>query len=318
MRFGLRCWVATPHKPERDAMGISVNPLHPHLGAEIAGIDLRQPVPPETFAAIQAAINRHAVLIFPDQPLTDEQQIAFSRLFGPLETSPEYAGSKKPRLPHREMEDISNLNPEGRVLSAEDRRLLFNRGNQLWHTDSSFKYVPARYSLLSAREIPPVGGETEFADLRAAYDALPEATKRKLDGLVAEHSIFRSRAQIGFSEFNEEIQREFPPVPQLVVRTHPGSGRKTLYLASHASHIIGWPVEEGRKLIEELIAFATAAQFVYQHRWHVGDLVMWDDRCTMHRGRPYDDTRYRRDMRRTTVSDEINSVERECGRESVA
>ena len=299
-------------------MAITITPLHPQIGAEIRGVDLRRPVAPDVFATIDAAFNRHAVLVFPEQPLGDEQQIAFSRLFGPLETSPEYAGSKKSRLPHREIADISNLDPEGRVMSAEDKRLLFNRGNQLWHTDSSFKYVPARCSLLSAREIPPAGGETEFADLRAAYDALPEARKQALEGLVAEHSIFRSRALIGFTEFNEEIHRELPPVPQLVVRRHAGSGRKTLYLASHASHIIGWPLEDGRRLIEELIAFATQPPFVYQHRWRVGDLVIWDDRCTMHRGRPYDDTRYRRDMHRTTVSDEVNSVERERARGTAA
>ena len=299
-------------------MAITVTPLHPHIGAEIRGVDLGRPVPLDVFATIDAAFNRHAVLVFPKQPLGDEQQIAFSRLFGPLETSPEYAGSKKSRLPHREIADISNLDPDGRVMSAEDKRLLFNRGNQLWHTDSSFKYVPARCSLLSAREIPPAGGETEFADLRAAYDALPEERRRALEGLVAEHSIFRSRALIGFTEFNEDIRRELPPVPQLVVRRHASSGRKTLYLASHASHIIGWPLEDGRRLIEELIAFATQPQFVYQHRWRVGDLVVWDDRCTMHRGRRYDDTKYRRDMHRTTVSDEVNSVERERPRGTAA
>ncbi|HKW52086.1 MAG TPA: TauD/TfdA family dioxygenase [Stellaceae bacterium] len=299
-------------------MAITVTPLHPHIGAEIRGVDLARPVPPDVFAALDAAFNRHAVLVFPEQPLDDAQQIAFSRLFGPLETSPDYAGSKKLRLPDREIADISNLDPEGRVMSAEDKRLMFNRGNQLWHTDSSFKYVPARCSLLSAREIPPAGGETEFADLRAAYDALPEERKRALDGLVAEHSIFRSRSLIGFTEFNDDIRRELPPVPQLVVRRHAGSGRKTLYLASHASHIVGWPIEDGRRLIEQLVAFATEPQFVYRHRWRVGDLVMWDDRCTMHRGRPYDDTRYRRDMHRTTVSDEINSVERERTRGTAA
>ena len=299
-------------------MGISVKPLHPHVGAEITGIDLRQPVPPESFAEVEAALNEHAVLIFPAQPITNEQQIVFSRLFGPLETSPDYAGSQKTRLPHAEIADISNLDSAGRVMSGDDKRLLFNRGNRLWHTDSSFRYVPARCSLLSAHEIPPTGGETEFADLRAAYDALSEAMKRQLDGLVAEHGILHSRAKTGFTEFNPDIQRRLPPVPQLVVRTHAGSGRKSLYLASHASHIIGRPVEEGRRLIEELIAFATQPQFVYQHRWHVDDLVIWDDRCTMHRGRAYDDTRCRRDMHRTTVSDEINSVERERAGESVA
>jgi alpha-ketoglutarate-dependent 2,4-dichlorophenoxyacetate dioxygenase len=292
-------------------MTITVTPLHPHLGAAIAGVDLTQPVPGEDFAAIEAAFARHAVLIFPAQPVTDEQQLAFTRRFGPLEQSPEYAGSRKSRIDNRDIADISNLDAEGKVMAADDPRLMFNRGNQLWHTDSSFKYVPARCSLLSAREIPPAGGETEFADLRAAYDALPEEHKRGLDGLVVEHSIFRSRELIGFTEFNDDIRRELPPVPQLLVRRHPGSGRKTLYLASHASHVLGSPVEEGRALIEELIAFATQPAFVFTHAWRVGDLVLWDDRCTMHRGRPYDDTRYRRDMHRTTVSDEINSVERE-------
>jgi alpha-ketoglutarate-dependent 2,4-dichlorophenoxyacetate dioxygenase len=295
-----------------EIMGIRIRPLQQaDFAAEVTGVDLAAPLPEADFTAIDAAFNRYAVLVFPNQPLGDEQQIAFSRRFGPLETSPEYAGSKKSRLARPEISDISNLDPDGKVMSAEDQRLLFNRGNQLWHTDSSFKFVPARCSLLSAREIPPSGGETEFADLRAAYDALPDEKKQMLEGLVVEHSIFRSRAQIGFTEFNEDIRHSLPPVPQLLVRRHPGSGRNTLYLASHASHVIGWPVEQGRALIEELIAFATEPRFVYRHRWSVGDLVMWDDRCTMHRGRPYDDTLYRRDMHRTTVSDELNTVERE-------
>jgi alpha-ketoglutarate-dependent 2,4-dichlorophenoxyacetate dioxygenase len=292
-------------------MGFGVKPLHPQFGAEFTGLDLRRPLAPAAFAAIEAAINKYAVLVFPGQLITDEQQIAFSRHFGPLETSPEYAGSKKSRLNRPEIADVSNIDPENRVMTEKDQRLLFNRGNQLWHTDSTFKFVPARFSLLSAREIPPSGGETEFADMRAAYDALPDARKREIDGLIALHSIAHSRAKIGFKEFNPEIYRDLPPVPQVLVRTHAGSGRKCLYLASHASHIVGWPVEKGRKLIEQLTEFATEPRFVYQHRWRVGDLVMWDDRCTMHRGRPYDDTRHRRDMHRTTVSDEINSVERE-------
>ena len=299
-------------------MTVSVTPLHPHLGAEIGGLDLSKPVPPDVFGEIEAALNRHAVLIFPDQPVTDDQQLAFSRLFGPLETNPIYAGEKRRRLSRAELSDISNLDPDGRIMALDNPRRMFNLGNQLWHTDSSFKYVPARASLLSAREVPPQGGETEFADLRAAYDALPAEKKGKLEGLVAEHSIFHSRSILGFSDFHDDVRRELPPAPQCVVRTHAGSGRKTLYLASHASHIIGWPIEEGRRLIEELIAFATQPQFVYQHRWRRGDLVMWDNRCTMHRGRPYDEKRYRRVMHRTTVSDEINSVERERDRQAVA
>ena len=291
-------------------MALRVTPLHQHIGAEIVGVDLTRPVPADVFAEIEAAFNRHAVLVFPDQALTDEQQIAFSRHFGPLEVTPNYAGDKL-RI-RADIADISNLDHEGRVLSADDRRRVFNLGNQLWHTDSSFKRVPAKCSLLSAREIPPTGGETEFADMRAAYDALSEERKRQLDGLVAEHSIYYSRSRIGFGDFNDDISRQLPPVPQLLVRRHSGSGRKNLYLASHASHVIGWPLEQGRALIDELIAFATQPRFVYSHRWRVGDLVMWDNRCTMHRGRPYDET-CRRVMHRTTVSDTANSVEQERG-----
>ena len=293
-------------------MAIQVSQLHPTLSAEVRGVDLTLAVTPEVFAEIEAAFNRYGILVFPEQPVSDEQQLAFSRLFGPLEVNPNYAGAKMRLRP--DIADISNLDAEGRVLARDDRRNLFNLGNQLWHTDSSFKRIPAKCSLLSARELPssgPVGGgETEFADLRAAWDALPEARKRELDGLVVEHSIFRSRSQIGFADFNDEIFKQLPPVPQALVRHHPASGRTSLYLASHASHVIGWPVERGRALLEELIAFATQPQFVYQHRWTVGDLVIWDNRCTMHRGRPYDDTQ-RRVLHRTTVSDWANTLDQE-------
>ena len=293
-------------------MAIEVTPLHPTLGAEVRGVDLTRPVLPDVFAEIEAAFNRHGILVFPEQPVSDEQQLGFSRLFGPVEVNPNYAGAKMRLRP--DVADISNLDAEGWVLARDDTRNLFNLGNQLWHTDSSFKRIPAKCSLLSARELPAPGsmggGETEFADLRAAWDALPEARKRELDGLVVEHSIFRSRSRIGFADFNDEIFKQLPPVPQALVRHHPASGRTSLYLASHASHIVGWPVEEGRGLIEELIAFSTQPQFVYQHRWTVGDLVMWDNRCTMHRGRPYDDTQ-RRVLHRTTVSDRANTLEQE-------
>jgi alpha-ketoglutarate-dependent 2,4-dichlorophenoxyacetate dioxygenase len=293
-------------------MAIEITPLHPTLGAEVGGVDLTRPVMPEVFAEIDAAFNRYGILVFPAQPVTDEQQLAFSRLFGPLEVNPNYAGAKMRLRP--DVADISNLDAEGRVLARDDRRNLFNIGNQLWHTDSSFKRIPAKCSLLSARELPVAGplggGETEFADLRAAWDALPDASKRKLEGLVVEHSIFRSRSQLGFADFNDEIYQELPPVPQALVRHHRYSGHTSLYFASHASHIIGRPVEEGRALIEELIAFATEPQFVYQHRWTVGDVVIWDNRCTMHRGRPYDDTQ-RRVLHRTTVSDIANTLEQE-------
>jgi alpha-ketoglutarate-dependent 2,4-dichlorophenoxyacetate dioxygenase len=293
-------------------MTIEVTPLHPDIGAAVRGVDLTRPVMPEVFARIEAAFDRHAILVFPNQPVSDAQQIAFSELFGPLEVNPNYAGAKM-RL-RADVADISNLDAQGRLLERQSQRNLFNLGNQLWHTDSSFKHIPAKCSLLSARELPAPSawgnGETEFADLRAAWDALPAAMQRELEGLAVEHSIYRSRSQIGFVDFNDAIFQELPPVRQALVRHHRGSGRTSLYLASHASHIVGWPVEEGRRLLTELIAFATQAQFVYRHEWTVGDLVIWDNRCAMHRGRPYDETQ-RRVLHRTTVSDRVNTLEQE-------
>ena len=299
-------------------MPIDVKPLSRNFAARITGVDLTRSIPADVLTEVEAAINQYGVLVFPDQAITDEQQIAFSRLLGPLEIAPYFVGDKRRRLQHRELEDISNLDPDGNQLALDDLRRLYNLGNQLWHTDSSFKHKPARFSMLSARTIPDEGGETEFADMRAAYDALPDEMQRRIEGLIAEHSIFHSRSRIGFTDFNPDVAQALPPVQQVMVRTHPGSGRKTLYLASHASHVIGWPIETGRKLIEDLLDFATQPQFVYQHRWQVGDLVMWDNRCTMHRGRPYDEAKYRRDMHRTTVSDEVNTVERERGAQSAA
>jgi alpha-ketoglutarate-dependent 2,4-dichlorophenoxyacetate dioxygenase len=187
-------------------------------------------------------------------------------------------------------------------------------GNRLWHTDSSFKYLPARASLLYARKIPPIGGHTEFADLRAAYDALPDEFKARLEGLIAEHSLANSRLRTGFTNFTEAERAGLPPVPQLIVRTLPETNRKTLYVASHAGRIFGLPDADGRALIDQLIEHATQRRFVYTHRWRVGDLVMWDDRCTMHRGTEFDDLRWTRDMQRATVSDVANS----CEQESVA
>ena len=299
-------------------MPISVKPVSRNFAARITGVNLTKSIPADVLTEVEAAINQYGVLVFPDQAITDEQQIAFSRLLGPLEIAPYFVGEKRRRLQHRELEDISNLDPDGNQLALDDLRRLYNLGNQLWHTDSSFKHKPARFSMLSARTIPDEGGETEFADMRAAYDALPDEMQRRIEGLIAEHSIFHSRSRIGFTDFNPDVAQVLPPVQQVMVRTHPGSGRKTLYLASHASHVIGWPIETGRKLIEDLLDFATQPQFVYQHRWQVGDLVMWDNRCTMHRGRPYDEAKYRRDMHRTTVSDEVNTVERERGAQSAA
>ena len=289
-------------------MPISVKQLHPLFVGEVSGVDLSRPVEPATVREVVDAADRHAVLVFHDQRITDEQQIAFSALLGPLETTiKRFRPGHKPRL-DLHISDVSNLDEEGGVLTREDRRRMNGLGNRLWHTDSSFKAVPARYSLLSARQIPPSGGETQFCDLRAAYDALPEAKKRQLEGLVAEHSILYSRSTIGFTDFSEEERAQLAPVPQTLVRLHPGSRRKTLYLASHAMSIRGMPLPEARLLLLELMEHATQREFVYTHRWRLGDLVMWDDRCTMHRARDYDMS-IPRDMHRTTVSDGVSTLE---------
>jgi alpha-ketoglutarate-dependent 2,4-dichlorophenoxyacetate dioxygenase len=289
-------------------MTISVKQVHPLFVGEVSGVDLREPMNAATASQIVAAADRYAVLVFHGQTITDEQQIAFSRLLGLLETTIKaYRPGHKPRL-DLHISDVSNLDEESRVLAADDRRRMLGLGNRLWHTDSSFKAIPARYSLLSARAIPGDGGETQFADMRAAYDALPEAMKARLAGLVAEHSVLYSRSTIGFADFTDEERAKLPPVPQRLVRVHPGSKRKTLYLASHAGWIRGMQIPEARMLLRDLIEHATQREFVYTHRWKVGDLVMWDDRCTMHRAREYDMTQPR-DMHRTTVSDEVSSLE---------
>lgn len=287
---------------------IEVVPLHPRFVGEVSGVDLSKPVDPETVEAIVAACDEYAVLVFHDQMIDDEQQIAFSRLLGPLETTVKaLRPGHKLRL-DAHISDVSNIDENNKVMARDDRRRMNGLANRLWHTDSSFKRTPAKYSLLSARAIPPSGGETQFADLRAAYDALPDAMKARLEGLVADHSIFYSRATIGFTDFSDEERAALPSVPQVLVRVHPGSKRKTLYLASHAERVHGMPLPEGRMLLRDLIEHATQPQFVYTHQWRVGDLVMWDDRCTMHRARDYDPD-VPRDMHRTTVADVAPTVE---------
>jgi len=291
-------------------MSIDVEPMHPLFVAKVTGVELARPVSAADFALLEAAIDRYAVLIFPGQAIDDDQQIAFSARFGPLEgAAKRLLTGAKARILRHEIADVSNLDENDGILSANDRRRLYSLGNQLWHTDASFRAVPARYSLLSARTIPPEGGETEFADLRAAYDALPDSMKARLAGLVAEHSIWHSRGLVAEFEADAAERAALPPVPQMVVRLHPGSQRRTLYLAAHAFRIRGMTDEAGKALLDELTAHATQPRFVYQHRWTVGDLVMWDNRCTMHRGRPYDDQRYRRDMHRTTVRDVASTLD---------
>jgi alpha-ketoglutarate-dependent 2,4-dichlorophenoxyacetate dioxygenase len=291
---------------------IRVTPLHPDFAAEVAGVDIGRPLSPSEWEAVDRAFDTYAVLVFRDQPLDEAAQLAFAAHFGPLERSIGtyvYGVGKRRRLDRAELSDISNLDEDGALIAKDDERRLINISNQLWHTDSSFKATPARMSMLSAQEVAPEGGETEFADMRAAWDALPDARKAALDGLVAEHDLFHSRAQTGFDigTIPPERRRLTPPVPQVLVRRHPATGRKSLYLASHIKRIHGMDEAKGAALIAELMAFATEARFVHQHRWRVNDVVMWDNRCTMHRGRPFDE-KHRRSMRRATVSDVGPSV----------
>jgi len=288
-------------------MAVSIRQIHPVFVGEVSGIDLKKPLSRDDIAAIEAGMD-HAVLVFHDQNITDEQQIAFSRNFGEIENS---AGGNvtKPdekRL-HPLMNDVSNLGEDNRPLARDDRRRLFNLGNQLWHSDSSFRVIPAKYSLLSARTVARKGGNTEFADMRAAYDALDDQTKALVDDLVCEHSLLYSRGLLGF-EVTPEERAMFRPVRQRLVRTHPVTGRKSLYLSSHAGTIIGWPVPEARALLRDLTEHATQPEFVNVHKWRQYDLIMWDNRQVMHRVRRFDESEVR-DMRRTTVAGDEPTIE---------
>jgi alpha-ketoglutarate-dependent 2,4-dichlorophenoxyacetate dioxygenase len=292
-------------------MAITVCPVTANFAAEIGDVDLSRPLDSEDVASIKQAFWDYSVLIFPGQELSEEQHLDFARHFGPLETSIAALNpDAKLRLSNK-LADVSNLDSQNEIWGEKSRVRMLQLANRLWHTDSSFKYLPARASLLYALAIPPVGGHTEFADLRAAYDALSGDLKHRLDGLVAEHALAFSLARIGFSDFTEAERNKLPPVPQVMARTLPENGRKSLYIASHAGRIVGMPEAEGRALIEQLIAHATQRQFVYTHRWRLHDLVMWDDRCTMHRGTEFDDLRWTRDVRRATVSDLANTCEQQ-------
>ena len=292
-------------------MSITLNAITPDFAAEIYDVDLTQPVSEADFRAIQQAFWKYALLIFPDQVLSQEQQLAFSARFGPIEKERTLDPKATPSRFDGAFADISNLTNDGKIWAETSRQRMYKLGNRLWHTDSSFKRLPSLTSLLYASTVVPIGGHTEFADQRAAYDALPEARKRQLEGLIAEHWIRYSRLRTGFSEFNEDEQKRLPPVPQLLVRTIPQNKRKSLFVASHAGRIYGMSDAEGRALIDELIDHVTQRQFVYTHRWRPNELVMWDNRCTMHRGTDFDDLRHVRDMRRVTVSDVANTCEQE-------
>lgn len=291
-------------------MPIEFRQIHPHFVAEVSGVDLRAPITSGDAAILEDGINRHGVLVFREQSITDQQQASFSRQFGELEV-PDLKSNitrVKDRRLGKFMADISNLDRGYRLLDAQSRQRMFNLGNRFWHSDSSYRAVPAKLSLLSARVVPRHGGETQLADMRAAYDALDETMKRDIDDLICEHSLLYSRGRLGFGEFTEEEKANFKPVHQRLVRVHPATGRRSLFLSAHAGKIVGWPTPVARVLLEELTEFATQREFVYTHRWQPFDLVIWDNRRTMHRARRFDDINEVRDMRRTTVAGETPTV----------
>ncbi|MGO9998807.1 MAG: TauD/TfdA dioxygenase family protein [Acetobacteraceae bacterium] len=289
-------------------MTLSIRPLNPEFAGEVSGVDITRPLSRDEVDAIEAGMDRYAVLVFHDHRLTDDEQRAFTRNFGSLESSPggHIATAAERRLP-LDMQDASNLDKDQKPLGRDDRRRMFNLGNRLWHSDSSYRAMPAKYSLLSGRIVVERGGHTEFADMRAAYDALDAATKAEIEDLICEHSLMFSRGALGFTELSDAEREMFRPVRQRLVRTHPVSGRRSLFLSAHAGPIVGWPVPEARAFLRDLVEHATQPRFVYSHKWCQWDLVMWDNRQTMHRVTRFDETQVR-DMRRTTVTGDAMTV----------
>ncbi|HTI55681.1 MAG TPA: TauD/TfdA family dioxygenase [Verrucomicrobiae bacterium] len=284
-------------------MTLTFRKLHPCFAAEVSPVELKAVRDEATLAQIRGGMDEFAVLVFRDQIWTDAEHLDFAqRLDGRLHTKLGISALQKNRFGNEALGDISNLDESGEIMKSDNRRRMYGLGNRLWHTDASFQDPPGRYSMLSAKVVPPVDADTEFADMRAAYDALPDAEKARLEGLRVHHSIAYSRQTLGF-EFSETEQEALKGAVHPLVRTIPRSGRRSLYLASHASRVIDWPVPEGRLLLRELIEHATQPRFVYRHQWRVGDLVIWDNRATMHRARPFDDARYRRELRRVTTLD---------------
>jgi alpha-ketoglutarate-dependent 2,4-dichlorophenoxyacetate dioxygenase len=289
-------------------VAVTIEQITPVFAGEVAGVDVTRPLSRDTLVAIEAGMDRYAVLVFHDQHLTDDAQRAFTRNFGTLEASP---GGNITKLHERrlplDMQDASNLDADEQLLARDDRRRMFNLGNRLWHSDSSYRAVSAEYSLLSGRIVVDHGGHTEFADMRAAYDALDDDTKAEIEDLVGEHSLMFSRGLLGFTELSAEERVMFKPVRQRLVRTHPVTGRKSLFLSAHSGTIVGWPVPEARAFLRHLMEHATQKRFVYSHKWRQWDLVVWDNRQTMHRVTRFDETRVR-DMRRTTVAGDAMTV----------
>ena len=280
-------------------MTLHLKALHPLFAAEASGVALSKPLDAATVRAVEEAMDRYAVLVFHGQPLSQGEQVAFARRFGPLNAGLRKATGAPARFKYDELIDISNVAQDGQVVARDDAKLVGTIANQLWHSDSSFQDAPIAYSMLSAVVVPAEGGETEFADLRAAYDALPAKLKREIDGLVAQHSAFHSRFLLGDDKYTREQLEKFPVVEWPLVRVHPGSKRKLLFAGAHCTRILGMTLPEGRMLLADLLEHAAQREFVFRHEWRAGDLVMWDNRCTLHRGRRYDLSQ-RRDLRRTT------------------
>ena len=292
-------------------MAVSIRPLHPVFVGEVDGVDCAAALAQDEIVAIEAGMDRYAVLVFRDQHLSDDEQRVFTLQLGPLEAygSPGHIRrAVEQRLGHG-IADFSNLDKDGNILAADERVYFFKLGDRLWHSDSSFRPIPAKYSLLSGRIVPSWGGNTEFADMRAAYDALDERAKAEIEDLVCLHSLMYSRAAIGFTELTEVEREAFRPVRQRLVRTHPVTGRRSLFLAAHAGAIEGWSVPEAQMFLRDLTEHATQPRFVYTHEWRVGDLVMWDNRQTMHRARRFDDQNEIRDVRRTTLAGDVATIE---------
>ncbi|MBT6095996.1 MAG: TauD/TfdA family dioxygenase [Rhodospirillaceae bacterium] len=282
-------------------MSVVINPIGVDFAAEIIGLDIGSPIDDATRDEVVATLDKYAVVVIRGERVSEQAQIDFALNFGPLDAINGVLTTDIKRRVRAELTDISNMDEDHALLDLSDRRRLFNLGNQLWHTDSSFKRVAAMYSMLHAHSVTPERGETQVCDLRAAYDSLDDEMKARIEDIVAVHSIYTSRAILGFEDFTDEERRALPPIRRPLVRVLPGSKRKTLFLASHAGGILGRPTAEARLLIRELMEHAAQPQFVYTHNWQVGDLLVWDNRCTMHRARPFDEAKYERDMRRATV-----------------
>jgi alpha-ketoglutarate-dependent 2,4-dichlorophenoxyacetate dioxygenase len=282
-------------------MSVTFRSFYPHFVAEVIGVDVRQVFDQESLAQLRAGLDQYGVLIFHDQPLTNEEHLAFAQR---LDYKLHFKGNYKraSRWDNDAIREIGNLDENGEIMKVGDSGRMYGLGNRLWHTDVTFRQPPGRYSLLSAKVVPPVAADTEFADMRAAYEGLPTEQQLELDGLSAEHSLAYLYESLGF-ELSNEQREAFKGAVQPLVRTNQSTRRKSLYLAAYASRIMDWPVPEGRLLLHDLMEHSTGPEFVYAHHWRADDLVIWDNRATMHRGRPFDDQKYRRELRRVMTVD---------------